>query len=214
MNPHRLHTAAELEEMDDSPDPAIRERAAREFNVKQGADSLRRQFAFDQNGLILWRLYSLYRRADLPIPDDVLALFDRFAQGLEAASGPDEIARVLMMSGGKGGAQGAARLRRSTGRLARLQHIIAVMKHQALMPRSAQLNQSLVFERVAAERGQSVAAIKKAWNEARREFPEELDRLTAALKADRSAARNFARRGNQDAEFTRKAPAWKPAAKK
>ncbi len=155
--------------MEDSPDPAVRERAVQEANALGEADRLRRLFAATGNGLVVWRIFALYRRAGLPVPEDVLGAFDRFAGDLEQARGADAIARALRMSPDRGGSGGRAALSRSTAKLARLEHVAAAMRHRDLtLGTAGRRSDREVIARVAAERGESESLVRKAWYEARR----------------------------------------------
>jgi len=58
-----------------------------------------------RDGLLIWKAFSEYRKAGLPVPENILAKLDEFAQSLVAARGDSEIATALEMSTGAKGSQ-------------------------------------------------------------------------------------------------------------
>ena len=169
MNPHRLHGDDELSEMLMSADPAERERAALEMNTAQQARLLRHLYSTTRNGMAVWRLLALYRRAGLPVPDDVMQALDGFAASLEVAHAPPAIAKAIGLSGDLGGAQGASALRKASDRALRLQDVAGALYAQRSLPASERKPDAWVIARIAAQRGESAGAVKKAWLDAVRQ---------------------------------------------
>lgn len=58
------------------------------------------------NGVLIWKIYRLYRKAGLPVPDYILDKLDNYAEGV-IAGGDALVALELKKAGTKGGSQGA-----------------------------------------------------------------------------------------------------------
>ena len=58
------------------------------------------------NGVLIWKIYRLYRKAGLPVPDYILDKLDTYADGV-MGGGDALVALELKKAGAKGGSQGA-----------------------------------------------------------------------------------------------------------
>lgn len=139
------------------------ERDVHELNTLEAANYLRRLARATGNPIIIWQIYGLYRRAGLPIPEDVLRAFDIFADRLQTASGSNEIAKALGLTGEKGGAQGAAALTRAKRHLHLAADVFALMEHDKSLPAARRWGSERIFAQVAQERELPVGAVKAAW---------------------------------------------------
>lgn len=115
------------------------------------------------NGLAAWRIYREFRSRALPVPEFVLVKFDDWASKLEGASGATEVAAAIGLAVKRGGAGGAAALRKFERRRA-----IASEVHQ-LLTWNPPLKPEAAYARVASQRGMTKAAVKRLWTEWRRD---------------------------------------------
>lgn len=134
-----------------------------EVNTLEQANYLRRLYRATRNNLIVWQLYALYRRAGLPIPEDVLRMLDRFGEALQTASGPKEVAKALGLTGARGGAQGAAALAKAKRHLHLVTDVHIRMEHDKSLPAARRWGPERIFAQVAQERKTTAAAVKSAW---------------------------------------------------
>ena len=52
------------------------------------------------NARFVWRAFMSFREVGLPIPEDILAVFDRWARSLSSGDGPAETLRAMDLGGG------------------------------------------------------------------------------------------------------------------
>lgn len=62
------------------------------------------------NGLLIWKAYREYRQHGLPVPENILAKLDQFADRLLRARGQKQIALALELTSSGGGSKGLALL--------------------------------------------------------------------------------------------------------
>lgn len=146
-------------------DPLVLTRAEaelqrREANLLQQAQALRSIYRATGNGLAIWRLYSMYRRAGLTVPEDVLRSLDALADRLENASGPKEIASALRMTSADGGAQGSRALSKATRRLC-IERDVRIDRSLS----AGRWSMADTYRRVAATRGTTPGAVKRIWTD-------------------------------------------------
>lgn len=154
-----------------------------ELNTLEQANYLRRLFRATGNALIAWQMFALYRRAGLPIPEDVLRMLDRFGEALQTASGPKEIAQALGMTGDKGGAQGAAALAKAKRHLHLVTDVAIRMEHDKTLPAGRRWGPERIFAQVARDKKLSVGAVRAAWRRHTGKASARQTRDTAALIA-------------------------------
>ena len=51
----------------------------------------------ERNGLLIWRAFAEYRRAGLPVPDNIMAKLDEWAVALEGAWNDTQVANAIEM---------------------------------------------------------------------------------------------------------------------
>lgn len=173
-------------------DRAELERDIHELNTLEQANYLRRLYRATRNNLIVWQLFALYRRAKLPIPEDVLRMLDRFGEALQTASGQKEIAQALGLTGEKGGAQSAAALAKAARHLHLVTAVFIRLEHDKAMPAAGRWGSTRIYAAVATEHRTSAGAVKRAWErhlekvgarrKDRKPAADALDTLTAALR--------------------------------
>jgi hypothetical protein len=78
----------------------------RRYTVKRNADRHLALYLKTGDGLLIWRAYQEYRKAGLPIPENLLKKFDEFALRLERAGSAKEVATAFEM-GSRSGPAGA-----------------------------------------------------------------------------------------------------------
>lgn len=144
-------------------DRAELERDIHELNTLEQANYLRRLYRATGNTLIVWQVYALYRRAALPIPEDVLRMLDRFAEALQSASGAKETAQALGLTGEKGGAQGAAALAKASRHLHLVTDVYIRMEHDKVMPAAGRWGSTRIYAAVAKDHRTTAGAVKRAW---------------------------------------------------
>lgn len=105
-------------------------------------------------GLLVWRAFGEYRARGEPVPEIILAKFDKWASRLERASGAKGVAAAIEMTGEDGGPQGAAYLA-AVERQRRIVSAVELLKRHNVRPMAAQ-------RRVAAEHGLPLGAVKSA----------------------------------------------------
>jgi hypothetical protein len=127
-----------------------------EWNARRRAWSHLSLFPRERNGLLVWRAFAEHRAAGLPVPEAILRKFDEYAARLEGASGAQQVARAIDMTGPGGGPQGAAHL----AKIERARAIVSAV--QALTARN--VSPAAAHARVARERGMTVAAVRMACN--------------------------------------------------
>jgi len=110
----------------------------------------------EASGLLVWRMFSEYRRRGLQVPEHILGKFDAWAGKLEKASGIKGIAAAIEMTGNGGGPQGAAHLRK----VERQRRIVSDVQQLVALG----LGVAEAKRRVAAERQLSFGAVHSAWN--------------------------------------------------
>jgi hypothetical protein len=136
---------------------------AAEYAARTAAANHLRLYERLGNGLLIWRAFVEYRKRGLPIPEQILKVFDRYAAGLEHASGPVEIARTFELSAKGGGASGAAALKRM-GREQEIATRVQFFLHVKVpRPPLAWPAPSQAYALVAAQFGCSPNAVQKAW---------------------------------------------------
>lgn len=159
MTGARARTIAELTAALDSGELSAedRKRAICEANVVQQASAMRQLYRLTGNGLLIWHIFGLYRRNDLPVPEDVMRSLDRIGEELENASGPTSIAKALRLSGDRGGAQARSALSKSVRKLYILRDVAFYLRTH---PRAAE---NEAFDHVAQKKKMTAGAIKQIW---------------------------------------------------
>lgn len=127
-----------------------------EWNARHAAGNHATLYPRERNGLLIWRAFAEYRAAGLPVPEPILRKFDEWASRLERASGADDVARAIDMTGPGGGPQGAAHL----AKIERARAIVSAV--QALTARN--VSPAAAHARVARERGMTAAAVRMTCN--------------------------------------------------
>jgi hypothetical protein len=126
----------------------------------------------EPNGLLIWRAFSEYRRAKLPVPENILAKLDQFANRLERASGTAEIAKAIEMHRAGGGSGGAAHAARLASRRDIAEAVEAAF--EAGNWNGKKRTYAECYRIVGAERGEEPARIKAVhieWTKDRRPLP-------------------------------------------
>jgi len=84
--------------MDEEPNTKDSDaRKLEEFFVRHNANHWLRQYLNSRVGLHVWRAYAEYRRAGMPVPENILAKLDQWAAALGAAVTEKEVAAAIEM---------------------------------------------------------------------------------------------------------------------
>jgi hypothetical protein len=152
--------------------------AWKRYEVNHSVGNLIGLYKMTLNGLVIWRIYREYREEGLAVPEAILEKFDQWATRLEHASGAPEVAAAIQMTGSKGGAQGAAALKRAEHR-----RQVASDVHQLLDFYKGRIRPSEAFSRVARLHRMKVSEVKAVWNRWNKEI-READRDATASTTD------------------------------
>ena len=106
------------------------------------------------NGVLIWKIYRMYRKLGLPVPDYILDKLDTYADGV-MAGGDTLVALELKKAGAKGGSQGAT-LNESQER----ERDVVLMCH-VLRGRHKAMR---AYEMTAEHFGTSVASVKNTYS--------------------------------------------------
>lgn len=94
---------------DKSEKPKPKATSTEQMTMDIVAESAADDYALYQktgNGVLIWKIYRLYRKAGLTVPDYILGKLDSYADGV-IAGGDALLALELKKAGAKGGSQGA-----------------------------------------------------------------------------------------------------------
>ena len=149
------------------------------YEVNRRVGDLVGLYGMTRNGLVIWRVYREYRNEGMAVPEAILAKFDQWASRLERASGAPEVAAAIEMTGGKGGAQGAAALKRAEHK-----RQVASNVHQLLDLYKERIRPSEAFSRVARMHGMKVSEVKAVWNRWNKEVQDARRETIAATTAE------------------------------
>lgn len=95
------------------------------------------------NGLLVWRAFQEYRGAGLPVPEEILGIFDKWAAAVQAADGEVEVAKAIQAET-IGPYTARKRLRRLQRKRDLLERYVTYRFHQKMRPGKA-------LERLAEE---------------------------------------------------------------
>lgn len=129
-----------------------------EFNATFAANNHLRLYPRERIGLLVWRAYSEYRHAGLPVPEDILTKLDQWAQRLESAHNAEAVAQAIDM--GSRGYGGSAV--KHLNKVEATRHIVSEVA-QLLNLRRGRISNEEVFRQVARRHGKSSGNVKKMW---------------------------------------------------
>jgi hypothetical protein len=129
------------------------------YEVDHEVGDLLGLYRWTRNGLAVWRMYRAYRDAGLPVHEKILEKLDQWAARLERARGADAVAAAIEMTTKRGGATGAAALKKAE----RCRSVASDVHLYTTFWGDRSLSPMEAYARVAKERRMTPGAVKALW---------------------------------------------------
>jgi hypothetical protein len=137
------------------------------YKVNHEVGNLLGLYKVTRNGLAVWRMYRAFRSGAVPLPEWLLKEFDLWAHRLEHARGADAVAAAMEMKTARGGATGAAALKKAD----RFRRIASQVQLYTTFWGDQSLTLAQAYARVARENRMTVGAVKALWKRWREQVP-------------------------------------------